>query len=142
VAAPVFGRPEAAEAAKLFSVTAGAPDVVQKCEPQLSAIGQKTFVMGTEPSLANLVEVSGNFLIASIIESLGEAVALIRKYGLDPQTYVDFLTNSLFSAPVCMTYSRLIASGKFETGGFCGLCRSVCGRASRYRCGSRRHYAC
>ena len=52
VAAPVFGRPEAAEAAKLFIVTAGAPDVVQKCEPLLSAIGQKTFVMGTEPPLA------------------------------------------------------------------------------------------
>jgi 3-hydroxyisobutyrate dehydrogenase-like beta-hydroxyacid dehydrogenase len=76
VAAPVFGRPEAAEAAKLFIVTAGTPDVVRKCEPLLSAIGQKTFVMGTEPPLANVVKVSGNFLIASIIESLGEAVAL------------------------------------------------------------------
>ena len=114
VAAPVFGRPEAAEAAKLFIVTAGAPDVVQKCEPLLSAIGQKTYVMGTEPPLANVVKLSGNFLIASIIESLGEAVALTRKYGLDPQTYVDFLTNSLFSAPVFKTYGGLIASGKFE----------------------------
>ena len=118
VAAPVFGRPEAAEAAKLFIVTAGAPDIVQKCEPLLSAIGQKTFVMGTEPPLANVVKVSGNFLIASIIESLGEAVALTRKYGLDPQTYVDFLTNSLFSAPVFKTYGGLIASGKFEPAGF------------------------
>jgi 3-hydroxyisobutyrate dehydrogenase-like beta-hydroxyacid dehydrogenase len=79
VAAPVFGRPEAAEAAKLFIVTAGAPDVVQKCEPLLSVIGQKTFVMGTEPPLANVVKLSGNFLIASIIESLGEAVALTRR---------------------------------------------------------------
>ena len=68
VAAPVFGRPEAAEAAKLFIVTSGASDLVQKCEPLLSAIGQKIFVMGTEPPLANVVKVSGNFLIASIIE--------------------------------------------------------------------------
>ncbi|HYY29054.1 MAG TPA: NAD(P)-dependent oxidoreductase [Chthoniobacterales bacterium] len=118
VGAPVFGRPEAAEAAKLFIVAAGAPDAVKKCEPLLSAIGQKTFVMGTEPPLANVVKVSGNFLIASIIESLGEAVALTRKYGLDPQTYVDFLTNSLFSAPVFKTYGGLIVSGKFEPAGF------------------------
>jgi 3-hydroxyisobutyrate dehydrogenase-like beta-hydroxyacid dehydrogenase len=118
IAAPVFGRPEAAEVAKLFIVISGAPDVVQKCEPLLSAIGQKTFLMGTEPPLANVVKLSGNFLIASIIESLGEAIALTRKYGLDPQAYVDFLTDSLFSAPVFKTYGGIIASGKFEPPGF------------------------
>ena len=71
--------------------------------------------MGTEPPLANVVKVSGNFLIASVIESLGEAVALTRKYGLDPQTYGDFLTNSLFAAPVFRTYGKPNRKRKIRT---------------------------
>ena len=118
VAAPVFGRPEAAAAAKLFIVPAGPAAAVQKCEPLFSAMGQKTFVMGSDPVTANITKISGNFLIATIIESLGEAIALTRKYGVDPQTYVDFLTGSLFSAPVFKTYGGLIASEKFEPAGF------------------------
>jgi hypothetical protein len=83
------------------------------CEAFTYPTGEKDFELH-HLEVANLVEVSGNFLIASIIESLGEAVALTRKYGLDPQTYVDFLTNSLFSAPVFKTCGGLIASGKLN----------------------------
>jgi 3-hydroxyisobutyrate dehydrogenase-like beta-hydroxyacid dehydrogenase len=118
VAAPVFGRPDAAAAAKLFIVPAGPAPTIQKCEPLFSAMGQKTFVMGADPVAANITKLSGNFLIATIIETLGEAIALTRKYGVDPQTYVDFLTGSLFSAPVFKTYGELIANQKFEPAGF------------------------
>jgi len=118
IAAPVFGRPEAAAAAKLFVVTAGAGDVLEKCKPLLSAIGQHTFVLGSEPEIANVVKLSGNFLIASLIESLGEAVALVRKYGVDPHQYVDMLTSTLFNAPVYKTYGALIVDQKFEPAGF------------------------
>jgi len=118
VAAPVFGRPEAAAAAKLFIVAGGAPDVVDACRPLFEAMGQKTFHLSDEPKAANLVKLSGNFLIASVIEALGEAVALVRKGGLDPRQYLDFLTSTLFTAPVYKTYGGQIVEQKFEPAGF------------------------
>jgi 3-hydroxyisobutyrate dehydrogenase-like beta-hydroxyacid dehydrogenase len=118
VAAPVFGRPEAAVAAKLFVVAAGAPDALQTCQPIFDAIGQKTFTFGDRPSAANLVKLSGNFLIASVIEALGEAMALVGKGGVDLHSYLDLLTSTLFAAPVYRTYGALIAERKFEPAGF------------------------
>jgi len=118
VAAPVFGRPEAAAAAKLFIVAAGADAMLARCQPLFDAMGQQTFVISTKQSDANLVKLSGNFLIASVLESLGEAFALVRKAGIDPNRYLDILTNSLFSAPVYRTYGPIIAEDKQPTGGF------------------------
>ncbi|OBI23528.1 6-phosphogluconate dehydrogenase [Mycobacterium sp. E1386] len=117
-AAPVFGRPEAAAAAKLFIVAAGAPQVLQPLSPLFDAIGQRTFVVSEQPHTANLVKLSGNFLIASVIESVSEAVALVAKAGVDRQQYVDILTSTLFAAPVYQTYGRLIARREFEPAGF------------------------
>jgi 3-hydroxyisobutyrate dehydrogenase-like beta-hydroxyacid dehydrogenase len=42
LAAPVFGRPEAAAAAKLHVVAAGDPALIAKMQPLFDAIGQKT----------------------------------------------------------------------------------------------------
>ena len=118
MAAPVFGRPDAAAGGKLFIAAAGAKEIVEHCRPVLEALGQKMFVLGDKPEMANLVKLSGNFLIATVIESLGEAIALARKYGIDPHAYVDFLTNSLFSAPIYKTYGGLIADEKYTPPGF------------------------
>ena len=118
VAAPVFGRPEAAAAAKLFIVAAGAEPAISRCQPMFDAIGQRTFVIGDKPSAANLVKLSGNFLIASMIESLGEAFALVRKGGVDPHAYLEIVTGTLFSAPVYKTYGALIANEQYEPAGF------------------------
>jgi 3-hydroxyisobutyrate dehydrogenase-like beta-hydroxyacid dehydrogenase len=118
VSAPVFGRPEAAAAAKLIVIAAGAPQALQFCQPLFDAMGQQTFTFGDKPSTANLVKLSGNFLIASVIESLGEAMALVSKGGVDPHQYLDLLTSTLFAAPVYRTYGNLIADRKFQPAGF------------------------
>ena len=118
VAAPVFGRPEAAASAKLFIVVAGAPDAVDPCMPLFEAMGQKTFRFGENPPSAYLVKISGNFMISSTIEMLGETLALVAKGGLDKHQYLDFLTSSLFTAPIYKTYGTLIADKKFKPAGF------------------------
>ena len=118
VSAPVFGRPEAAAAAKLFITAAGAPDAVDACMPLFESIGQRTFRFGDNAPDANLIKLSGNFLISSVIEALGEALALVGKAGLDQHQYVDFLTSTLFSAPVYKIYGGLIADKKFVPAGF------------------------
>jgi 3-hydroxyisobutyrate dehydrogenase-like beta-hydroxyacid dehydrogenase len=118
VSAPVFGRPDAAEAGKLFVVAAGPKSAVAKCEPLFSAMGQKTFLLGEDPPAANVVKLSGNFLIVSTLECLGEAFALVRKYSIDPQQYLDMLSNSFFSAPFQKNYGGIIAQQKYEPPGF------------------------
>jgi 3-hydroxyisobutyrate dehydrogenase-like beta-hydroxyacid dehydrogenase len=118
VSAPVFGRPEVAAAGKLFVVAAGAGAALDRCQPLFDAIGQRTFRIGEEPRLANVVKLSGNFLIASIIESLGEAFALVRKSGVDPHEYLELLTGTLFSAPIFRTYGSLIADRRYQPAGF------------------------
>jgi 3-hydroxyisobutyrate dehydrogenase-like beta-hydroxyacid dehydrogenase len=118
VAAPVFGRPEAAAAAKLAVVAAGEPDALASVASLFDAIGQRTFVVSRQPEAANLVKLSGNFLIASVIESLGEAMALVGQGGVDLHAYLDVLTSTLFSAPVYKTYGSLIAERRFEPAGF------------------------
>jgi len=118
VSAPVFGRPDAASTAKLFVVATGAAKAVEACTPLFDAMGQRTFRFGEKPSLANLVKLSGNFMIASVIETLSEAMALVGKAGIDPHQYLDFLTATLFAAPVYKTYGGLIADKKFRPAGF------------------------
>ncbi|OMC16886.1 6-phosphogluconate dehydrogenase [Mycolicibacter heraklionensis] len=118
VAAPVFGRPEAAAAAQLFVIAAGAPSVLERVTPLFDVIGQRTFVVSEQPYNANLVKLSGNFLLATVIESLGEAIALVGKAGVNPVSYVDILTSTLFSAPAYATYGDLIAHRRFEPAGF------------------------
>jgi 3-hydroxyisobutyrate dehydrogenase-like beta-hydroxyacid dehydrogenase len=118
VAAPVFGRPDAAAAAKLFVAAAGPAQALKTAQPVFDAIGQRSFVLSDHAPAANLVKLSGNFLIASVIESLGEAMALVGKGGVEPHAYLELLTSTLFSAPVYKTYGALIADKKFEPAGF------------------------
>ena len=118
VAAPVFGRPEAASAAKLFVIAAGEPSVLQKISPVFDVIGQRTFVLSEEPKAATLVKLSGNFLIASIMETLGEAMALVGKAGVDRQEYIELLTSSLFGSTIYKTYGPIVAREEFEPAGF------------------------
>ncbi|MBZ5566546.1 MAG: NAD(P)-dependent oxidoreductase [Acidobacteriia bacterium] len=118
VSAPVFGRPEAAEAAKLYIVAAGPQQAIERCRPLFDAMGQRTFVVGEEPVMANVAKLAGNFMIASVIECLGEAFALGRKYGLEAEKMLDVFTNSLFAAPVYKTYGTIIAQQQWEPAGF------------------------
>jgi 3-hydroxyisobutyrate dehydrogenase-like beta-hydroxyacid dehydrogenase len=118
VAAPVFGRPDMAAAAKLFIVAAGAADATRICQPLLDCMGQRTFPFGTEPADASLVKLAGNFMLAATIETLGEALTLTAKGGIEPGAFVELLTSTLFPAPAYRTYGALIAQSKFEPAGF------------------------
>ena len=118
VAAPVFGRPEAAESAKLSVVAAGSSASVERCKPLFESMGPKLLVVGERPSMANVVKLCGNFLIATVLESLAESLTFARKSGVDPQMLLDFLTTTMFTAPVYKSYGELIVQGKHEPAGF------------------------
>lgn len=118
VAAPVFGRPEAAAEAKLFVVAAGPADQIARCRPLFDAIGQKTYVAGNDAPAANAIKLAGNFLLATMIESLAEAFSFVRKLQIDPKEFLDILTESLFPSPVYRNYGSMIAADQFQPAGF------------------------
>jgi 3-hydroxyisobutyrate dehydrogenase-like beta-hydroxyacid dehydrogenase len=117
VSAPVFGRPEAAEAKKLLVIPAGPPELVERFAPIFDAIGRQTFVAGIEPWQANAVKLCGNFMIASMIETFGEAGNTLRKADVSPHFFLEVM-NALFASPIYANYGKLIADEKFEPAGF------------------------
>src|SRR5436190_1434993 len=118
VAAPVFGRPEAAEAKQLWIVAAGPPQALQRCGPVLDAMGQGLIVAGDDPPRANVIKLAGNFLLAAAIEAMGEAFALARKYGVAPAELLDVVNGRLFRSPIYENYGKLIVEERYEPAGF------------------------
>jgi 3-hydroxyisobutyrate dehydrogenase-like beta-hydroxyacid dehydrogenase len=118
IAAPVFGRPDMAAAAKLFIVAAGEPSAIETCKPLFAALGQKVSSIGTEPAAANLVKLCGNFMLAAVIEALGETIALVGKAGIDRHAFVQLLTSTVFTAPAYKAYGDLIAANHFHPASF------------------------
>jgi 3-hydroxyisobutyrate dehydrogenase-like beta-hydroxyacid dehydrogenase len=118
VSAPVFGRPDAAQAGKLIVVAAGAKTQIEKLTPVFDAIGVRTAIAGTEPEKANLFKIAGNFMIIAALETMGEAFALLKKGGVDANQFHDVMSNSLFASRVYQGYGGLILSENFEPAGF------------------------
>lgn len=118
VSAPVFGRPDAAAAAALFVVAAGAPRDLDRCRPVFDAIGQRVFPMGDRPSAANVVKLCGNFMIMSAVESLAEAMALGARHGVGKAALLEVLTGTLFGAPIYRNYGQILVEDRFRPAGF------------------------
>jgi len=118
ISSPVFGRPEFAAAAKLTVVAAGDPAHIERVRPVLEKLGAHFAVVGDRPEQANLFKIAGNFMIASAIEAMGEAAALLRKGGVDPAVFFDVMTGGLFSAPAYLIYSKIIAEKNYLPAGF------------------------
>jgi len=118
VAAPVFGRAEVAAAGKLNIVAGGKEADIARVQPLLDAMGQKTWRTGTDPAHANLVKITGNFMLAASIEMLSEAFSLTERGGVDPKIFAEIMTSTLFAAPAFKIYSEIINSKRFEPAGF------------------------
>ncbi len=118
VSAPVFGRPAAAEAGKLFVVAAGSADRLDRCGPLFDAIAQRVFRVGDAAPKANMVKLSGNFMILSAVEAMAEAMTLAEKGGVPRETLLEVLTGTLFGAPVYQTYGDILVNDRFRPAGF------------------------
>jgi 3-hydroxyisobutyrate dehydrogenase-like beta-hydroxyacid dehydrogenase len=118
VAAPVMGRPDVAAAGKLTIIAAGASAAIDRVQPVLDAIGQKTWRIGPTPQHANVVKLAANFALASAVETLGEASALLAGHGVAMTDFLDVITNSVFPGPVYSGYGKLIAEDRYEPAQF------------------------
>lgn len=118
LAAPVLGRVNVAEAGQLQILAAGDAQALATVQPLFDVLGQKTWHFGDRPEQANAVKLSVNFMIASAIGTMGEAVALAQGYGVDKGSVLDLVTSTLFNAPVYKGYGSAIAEERFEPAGF------------------------
>lgn len=118
LAAPVFGSPEAAAAGTLGIVVAGPTDQIECCSPIFDVLGQHTMTIGSDAPQANIVKLAGTFLSASTIAALGEAFALMRKSEIDPETFLQAMTQMVDTSSTYETYGAQIAKERFESHGF------------------------
>lgn len=116
VAAPVFGNPEAAKERLLFILAAGAERDLARCQPLFDSLGQRTLVVGGEPWHANLIKLIGNTMTATAIEVMSEAVALFLKRGLDPRSFIDIMTGTMFGGRAHKLYGDKIVRRAYAPG--------------------------
>ncbi len=116
--APVFGRPEAAAAQKLWVCVSGNTSIKEASKPILESMGQGIFDFGEEAGKANVVKIAGNFMIMASMEMMAEAFTLGEKNGIDPKKMADFFGSTLFNAPIYQNYGKLIANKQYEPVGF------------------------
>lgn len=108
VAAPVFGRPSLAAQGQLDIIAAGPQAALSKCDPLFRVLGKQVFIVGADPAAANAVKIARNFLLAAMIESLGEAFALVRKCGVAPADFLNVIANTSLGSPAYRNYGKLI----------------------------------
>lgn len=118
VAAPVFGRPDAAAARKLWIAVSGKVAAKERVKPLLEQLGQGLFDFGEDAGAANVVKLTGNFLIISAIEAMAEAFTLAEKNGLDRAEVAQLFGQTLFACPIYQNYGRMIAQQQYEPAGF------------------------
>ncbi len=118
VAAPVFGRPDAAASGRLWILHSGGAAAKARARPVLEAISQGIFDIGEAPDAAPAGKIAGNFLIASAIEVMSEAFALLEKRGVDARIFHDMMSRTLFAAPIYQNYGRFILDQAFSPPGF------------------------
>ena len=118
LAAPVFGRPDAAAARKLWICLSGNGSAKERVLPLLNLLGQKVFDLGEQVGAANVVKLSGNFLIISAIEAMAEAFTLAEKNGIDRSQVAELFGQTLFACPIYQNYGRMIAQEQYEPAGF------------------------
>ena len=114
VSAPVFGRPEFAARGELDVIAAGAPSAIARCEPLFKVLGRRWFNVAAEAPKANAVKVARNFLLATIIESLGEAFALVETAGVDPQMFFDIITSTAMNSPAYKNYGAMMLNNPVD----------------------------
>jgi 3-hydroxyisobutyrate dehydrogenase-like beta-hydroxyacid dehydrogenase len=116
ISAPVFGRPDVAEAAQLNVVVGGAESAIDKAAPLLAAIGKRTWVMGDQPAKANAAKIAGNMMIGMAIGAMSEATVLAERNGVAPKAFFELILESLFGCRVYQSYGAKIVAEEYSPG--------------------------
>ncbi len=114
LAAPVFGRPEAAAAKKLWVCVSGKTEIKEAAREVLSNLGQGVIDFGETTGGANVVKLTGNFMIMAALETMAEAYTLAEKNGLNRQQVAEFFSSTLFACPIFQNYGKFVSAKQYE----------------------------
>jgi len=113
LATPMLGRPEVVLSGQAGMVLAGAQESLKRCRPLFEAIAQRTFAAGPDPIAAAAIKIANNFVLGCAIEAMGEGFALIRKYGVVPDVFLDVMTDGLFACSAYKVYGKIVAEQRY-----------------------------
>ena len=117
LATPMLGRPEVVLSGQAGMVLAGAQESLDRCRPLFDAIARRTFAAGQDPVAAAAIKIANNFVLGCAIEAMGEGFALIRKYGVVPEVFLDVMTDGLFACSAYKIYGKIIAEERYMPAG-------------------------
>jgi 3-hydroxyisobutyrate dehydrogenase-like beta-hydroxyacid dehydrogenase len=117
LATPMLGRPEVVLSGQAGMVLAGAKASVDRCRPLFDAIARRTFEGGSDPVAAAAIKIANNFVLGCAIEAMGEGFALVRKYDVVPEIFLDVMTDGLFACSAYKVYGKIIAEQRYQPAG-------------------------
>ncbi len=120
VGAPVFARPDGVEKKQAYFVVGGTDArAVEAATPLLLATGSHVFSFSdTDAGAGSVVKLCGNYLIASAIEGMGEALALAESQHLDREKVMGMLSTTIFDCLIYKGYGDRISRRDHRPGGF------------------------
>ncbi len=118
VTCPVLGRPELAASGKLGLLPAGPRAAIDSLRPLLAVLGARVFEAGENPLSATAIKIANNFVLGCAVEAMGEGMALVRKYGVDPQVFYRVMVEGLFDCTAYRAYGDIIAKSDWGRVGF------------------------
>lgn len=111
--APVTGSKMHAAAGELNFLVGGSAAALEKARPAFVAMGKSIVHIGPTGSGA-LLKLINNFLCGVQAASLGEALALIERSGLDRDKATEFLLGGAPGSPLFKTLLPRMTSGDFQ----------------------------
>jgi 3-hydroxyisobutyrate dehydrogenase-like beta-hydroxyacid dehydrogenase len=117
LAAPVLGRPDAAAAGKLITLAAGPPEASERCRSLLESWSAAVTDFGPEPAVANSAKLCLNYFVVSLIDVIGEVLALADKSGVAVEKLNGFF-QMMLAHPGLKAYAARIADRDFQDVGF------------------------
>jgi 3-hydroxyisobutyrate dehydrogenase-like beta-hydroxyacid dehydrogenase len=117
LASPILGRPEVVLSGQAGMVLAGAKPSLDRCRPLFEAIARRAFESGSDPLTAAAIKIANNFVLGCAIEAMGEGFALVRKYDVAPEVFLDVMTDGLFACSAYKVYGKIIAEQRYQPAG-------------------------
>ena len=117
LATPMLGRPEVVLSGQAGMVLAGAKASLDHCRPLFVAIARRIFDGGPDPIAAAAIKIANNFVLGCAIEAMGEGFALVRKYDVTLDVFLDVMTDGLFACSAYKVYGKIIAEQRYQPAG-------------------------
>jgi 3-hydroxyisobutyrate dehydrogenase-like beta-hydroxyacid dehydrogenase len=117
LATPMLGRPEVVLSGQAGIVLAGPKASGDRCRPLFEAIARRTFEGGADPVAAAAIKIANNFVLGCAIEAMGEGFALVRKYDVASEVFLDVMTDGLFACSAYKVYGKIIAEQRYQPAG-------------------------